>query len=203
MADRPGPGSWPIVVAVLVVAIATVFTEQVGSEIQPTASAAEESASAPAATHDAPSEEHAAGTPSGAPSDGPVVAPSPTESRSPTEDDFAAADLADQLAAALADGNIDILLDLLHPVVLETYSREDCVAHLEAVVPGIPPLGFARVTGTGTYEYATSNRTVAEVDDAVFVVLAFETASGREEEHSQFAWADGTLRWFTHCVPAA
>ena len=202
MADRPGPASWPIVAAILIVVIAVFFTEQVGSEVATTATAVEESTHPPVAVDDS-SEGHAVGTPTMSASSEPVVAPSPTESRSPTEDDFAAAELADQLAAALAERNIDVLLDLLHPVVFETYPREECVAHLESSVGGIAPLRLGRVTGTGSYEYVTSNRTTAEVEDAVFVVLVFDTESGPQEEHSQFAWADGSLRWFTHCSPGA
>ena len=203
MAEDSSLGRWPLVVAVLIVIVATLLTEQVGSVVEAVHSDADGSTSPMATTHDDSREGPTESTTTSMATEDPVVVPSPTESRSPTEDDFAAAELTEQLAAAFAERNVDLLLDLLHPFVLDTYSREECVAHLEAAIAGLPPLRLGRVMGTGSYEYVTSNRTVTEVADAVFVVLVFETESGPVEEHSQFAWADGTLRWFTHCTTGA
>ncbi len=103
-----------------------------------------------------------------------------------------------EMAAAIATGDVSFLLDRLHSVAIGLKDAETCRAFIEAE---ILLLENYRVVGTvettsQVYEVGDSNVTV---DPLYLAPVAFEFRGQSFDATSNFAPEDGLMRWFTPC----
>jgi hypothetical protein len=121
--------------------------------------------------------------------------PEPAETTVPeTPEEFFAL-----FAEAIRTGDVEFLLDRLHPVVLDLYGRQQCRAAV-ASLPTDPSFGVRvrSVRGPESYEFAPDGQSVT-VDDAFTLTLAFTSTEGTSRQEGHLALIDGEMRWFTDC----
>jgi hypothetical protein len=101
--------------------------------------------------------------------------------------------------SALQTGDVETLVGLLHPVVIQRYGVDQCRAALAA---GEADPTFAiqptAVTGPGTWLYTADDASI-EVRDTYTVRAAVTAIGVTDQRFLHFGWADGGLRWFTDC----
>jgi hypothetical protein len=108
-------------------------------------------------------------------------------------------DFLTRYSAALRQGDVDTLLALLHPQVIQRYGADQCRATIAGAGPdpsfAIQPTG---VTGPGTWLFTADGASIA-VGDAYTIAATVTAIGATDERFLHFGWADGGLRWFTDC----
>lgn len=115
----------------------------------------------------------------------------------PAADD--ASTLVANLVAATRDGRADVLVDTLHPAVIDRYGLDTCRTYLATA--GVFPLDLVvRETSTAASWDWQTDGVVTRIHDVALVevsrVVGGETVL--QELHVARA-GDGSLRWFTDC----
>jgi hypothetical protein len=126
----------------------------------------------------------------------PSAEPSAEPSEEPAE---TAEEFFELFAQAIRTGDEAVLLDRLHPVVLDLYGRRQCRA-AAASIPQDPSFEarVRDVTGPEPYEYAPDGESIT-VKDAFTVALTFSTDEGTSRQDGHLALVEGEMRWFTDC----
>ncbi|MGB0111706.1 MAG: hypothetical protein WBP59_00655 [Ilumatobacteraceae bacterium] len=105
----------------------------------------------------------------------------------------------ERFSTAQASGDIDTLIDALHPAVLSVYGEDACRSYLEANVNPAVSFTFVQVLDRGPWEYEAAG-TITDIGDAYTVEtsVANDGAVSTEQPHVALR-GDGTLGWFTNC----
>jgi hypothetical protein len=101
--------------------------------------------------------------------------------------------------AALQQGDVDTLVALLHPLVIQRYGADQCRATIAGAGPdpafAIQPTG---VSGPGTWLFTADGASI-EVRDAYTIAATVTAIGATDERFLHFGWSGGGLRWFTDC----
>jgi hypothetical protein len=117
---------------------------------------------------------------------------------SPVASTDGAAELVAHLVAATRDGRADVLLDRLHPAVIERYGVDACRSYLSAA--GVFPLDLTAREATAASRWTWETDGVrADVTDVVLVEVSRVINGETVLQELHLARADGSLGWFTDC----
>jgi hypothetical protein len=144
-------------------------------------------------------------SPSAEPSPSPTqtVEPSPSETSSPEPAETSAVETPEEFFALFAEairtGDVQFLLERLHPVVLERYGARQCRSAVASIANDPDFEAKVRtVSDPGPYEFASDGQS-ATVEDTLTVGVTFTNANGSSRQDAHVAYVDGVLRWFTDC----
>ena len=147
-------------------------------------------------------------TPSASPSLAPIASPSPaptipptvppTVGPEPTEppDTLTAEGFAQELAAAIGQGDDEYLYERLHPATIERYGEQACRAYV-AGIEGEVNWEILGSSGPQAWSYETDGLATT-IDDA-WTVTVRQPGAEPEVREVHYAQTDGTWRWFTDC----
>lgn len=137
---------------------------------------------------------------------GPADVPEPTEPAERAGDGDAlgdprtvVAELYDELEAAAAAGDVDALVERLHPAVIELYGEARCREFLGRFAQARPRFRVESASGPEPFDFERDGRTVpvGEALTARIVITVGDESTEPQEAH--VAEAGGTPRWFTDC----
>lgn len=104
--------------------------------------------------------------------------------------------------AALASGDPQQVLVLLHPAVFDVFDEESCRGYLAGIAgTPQPPLGYREHAAPGDFVWEVDGQAVT-VPDAVAVVVVREIGGDAITQEIHVAFVDGELRNFIDCTGA-
>ncbi len=103
-----------------------------------------------------------------------------------------------EMAAAIAAGDVAFLLDRLHPVAIGLRDEETCRAFIEAEILLLEDYRVVGTVETTSQVYAVGDANVT-VDPLFLAPVAFNFRGQSFDATSNFAPEDGLMRWFTPC----
>jgi hypothetical protein len=130
--------------------------------------------------------------PTAPPTTPPTAAPEPTA----PPDDLSAEGFAQELAAALEEGDDEYLFGHLHPATIERYGEQSCRAYV-AGIEGAVNWEILGSSGPAPWSYETDGLATT-IDDA-WTVTVRQPGAEPEVRDVHYAQANGTWRWFTDC----
>jgi hypothetical protein len=100
---------------------------------------------------------------------------------------------------AFADADVEALMALLNPAVVERYGENACLTYLQSVVENTIEVEVVEVLSFGWWTWELDD--LETEFDNVYTVLVNATAQGQtvEQEIHYAQLEDGTLTWFTDC----
>lgn len=129
-----------------------------------------------------------AATPSAASVSSPSAAPGPG----------LAVTFADELSAALREGETGYLNDRLHPAVIERYGARTCRGYIDRLVVG-PELRWDVLGSSGPEQWSYVTDQIETVVADAWTVSVRQVDADPERLELHVALSDGTWRWFTDC----
>lgn len=96
-------------------------------------------------------------------------------------------------------GDIDLLLALLHPLVIERYGAEQCRGYLPTVTDEQVIIEVREATLDPNRRYETDGQTATPADAYAVQITRADRGADAVELTATLAFVDGELRWFTDC----
>ena len=104
----------------------------------------------------------------------------------------------DILVIGLRTGDIDRLIERLHPEVIALYGLEACRAYFPNVIDPDVAIVVGDVGAPEPWDWATEGRIVS-LDNAIPVQVSLTTRGDTANQVLHLVEIDGTLRWFSDC----
>jgi len=117
----------------------------------------------------------------------------------PSQDIESATSFYSDFNTAFAFGDVDSLVGLLHPAVIDLYGVEACQIYLTGIVPNPIHVTVEDVIGFGVWNWQIDNQATM-VDDVFTVAIAIAVQDEINFGQSHLGLLeDGALGWFTDC----
>lgn len=108
-------------------------------------------------------------------------------------------DFVDQFRKAIDRGDLGLLADRLHPIVLAIYGEEACLAHIEQEVLNVENyVQVGPVEGPTTRTFDTPSGTTSAITYTAEVV--FDFGGQVFDDKALYGPVDGLMHWFTECA---
>lgn len=100
--------------------------------------------------------------------------------------------------AAMKSGDLEFLMERLHPAVIDRYGESACSAYLERVVDPDFSVEVGEINPPSAWNYDQDG--VEEmIEEAWSAQVAISAGGQAQETLAHYAMHEGTLRWFTDC----